>query len=497
MNQTNPYYTYGRIAPSPLFRDSRRSFTANEAFDWYFQSDIVGNASHLKANKEAYFASLDTTIDANDNLKNMPRETKLMIAIPVSSNEYETIYDTLKLYTMQGRSALRRTQFVLIVSQEKSDDISVEKSRATYEEIARAQRNFPELHITLLSISWPKTFAKKRAGGLYSAALKIVTDTCLRAVQRKDIDPLIITNDANPRSISKNYLLHYMRALHNNPAANVFLGKIHWDIARMRAVPGYGLAVTVFMAAQDRLRESSESMPLDSWSANSGYRASALAAIGGVDGDIGVKGSAQGFGADIDLGRRFFAARRSNDYFCMVHEAWVDSYGDRLLRQYLCNKSLTHAWHECDNNASSNDLKLFVEMTENVAADFDHIKQRIEHLLSLMFSDQGWVCFEDEAIITATLNTVLLGTPEPDTPQPLWVMEGKRNARSILFTDDGTQRLKDILPHLADIIQESLTELDDMMYAKLRSDKSFFATPPKRIPSVVQKRRIGSRALES
>jgi len=495
MNQTNPYYTYGRIAPSPLFRNSPRGLTTDEAFDWYFQSDIVGNASHLKANKEVYVASLDTTIDANDNLKNMPRETKLMIVIPVSSNEYETIYDTLKLYTAQGRPALRRTQFVLIVSQEKSDDVSVEKSRATYEEIARAQRNFPELHITLLSISWPKTFAKKRTGGLYSAALKIVTDTCMRAAQRKGIDPLIITNDANPRGISKNYLLHYMRALHKNPAADVFLGKIHWDITRMRAVPGYGLVATVLMAAQDRLRESSESIPLDSWAANSGYRASALAAIGGVDGDIGVKGSAQGFGADIDLGRRFFAARGSNDYVCMVHEAWVDSYGDRLLRQYLCNKSLTHAWAESDNNLSINDLKLFVEMTENTHGDFIHIKRRIEHILGLMFSDSKWVCMEHESIIAAALNTVLLGSPDMQNVQqsPLWHITGPRDKRKITFTPEGEQYLSDILPHLAEIIQDGLTTLDDMLYAELRSGNFLeAATSP---VAAINRRRIGSWAL--
>jgi len=494
MNPKSIHFSYGRITPSPLLQTHTQDLDPREAFDWYFQSHIAGNAAHLAADPAAYIASLDATVDANPHLKNLPTETLLMVTIPVSSDESETIYTTLKHYTAQGRAALRRTQFVLIMSRDET--ISEEESQATYDEIARAQSNFPELQITLLSITWPKTFARRRQGGCYSASLKIVTDTCMRAAQRKQINPIIITNDANSRSVSRNYLLHYMRALYKNPSADVFLGKIHWDTARMRSVPGYGFAATVLMAAQDRLRESSMDTPLDSWAANSGYRAAALAAIGGVDGNIGVRGSARGFGADIDLGRRFFAARQTNERFCMVHEAWVNSCGDRLLRQYLCNKSLTRAWDECDNNASSSELKLFVDMTENVATDFDHVKRRIEHLLSLMFSDQGWVCFDDDAIVAAAMSTVLLATlkPEKNTP-PLWSLFGKRGARKVTFTDDGADRLREVLPHLADAIQKGLTELDDMMYAKLRADKRFLAVHSKDTLSAAQRRHMGLRAL--
>lgn len=488
---------YGRIAPSLLLQADTLGTDPMAAFAWYFQSHIVSNADHLAANRGAYITGLDAAIEANANLKHLPAETKLMVTIPVSGNESGTIYETLKLYTSQGQQALRRTQFVLIVTQAKSGDISEEESTRTYKEIIRAQKNFPSLNLTLLSINWPKTFAKKRQNGLYSASLKIVTDTCMRAAQRNQIDPVIITNDANPRAISKNYLLQYLRAMHESPQAEVFLGKIHWDLGRMRSVPGYGFVATVLMAAQDRVRESFSDIPLDSWAANSAYRASALAAIGGVDGNIGAQGSMQGFGADIDLGRRFFEARSTSDRFCMVHEAWVDSYGDRLLRQYLCNKSLTRAWDECDNNASSNSVKLFVDMTENVTADFDHVKRRIEHLLGLMFSDQGWTCFDHEMIITTAMNTVLLGSPEPENQEePLWLMTGKRNARTITFTDEGARCLKEVLPCLADIIQQGLAALDDAAYNELRSNKKFLETRPRRSrSSIVQKRHIGSRAL--
>lgn len=493
MNSVNPHYSYGRIAPWPPMQDGRDHISA-DAFDWYFQSHIVGNAQHLTANNQAYIDSLDIAIDANDNLKHLSSKTKLMVTIPVSGDVSETIYETLKLYAAQGRPALRRTQFVLIISQTKSDDMSKEASRKTHIEITRAQKNFPDLNLTLLSMQWPKAFANKRRNGLYSATLKIVTDTCMRAAQRNHIDPLIITNDANPRAISRNYLLHYLRAAYEHPQAEVFLGKIHWDIGRMRSVPGYGFVATVLMAAQDRVRESYSDIPLDSWAANSGYRASALAAIGGVDGDIGVTGSQQGYGADIDLGRRFFAARYTNDRFYMVHEAWIDSYGDRLLRQYLCNKSLTRAWDECDNNASSDELKLFVEMTENVTTDFDHVRRRIEHLLGLMFSDRGWVCFESEAMIAAAMNTVLLGSPvSEDSKDPqLWVLTGERHARKITFTDIGTHHLKEVLPHLADIIQEGLAALDDTTHAQLRANKKFLSND--RL-SALQKRHIGQQAL--
>ena len=497
MNLPHPY---GRIAPSPLLQTGILGANPMAAFDWYFQNHIVGNADHLAANTAAYISSLDVAIAANDNLNHLPAETKIMVTIPVSGNESETIYKTLKLYTTQGELALQHTQFVLIVNQAKSGDISEEESTKTYQEIMRAQKNFPALNLTLLSINWPKNFAKKRLNGLYSASLKIATDTCIRAAQRKQIDPVIITNDANPRAISRNYLLHYLQAMHKHPQAEVFLGKIHWDLGRMRSVPGYGFVATVLMAAQDRVRESYSDIPLDSWAANSGYRASALAAIGGVDGNIGADGNKQGLGADIDLGRRFFAARATNDRFYMVHEAWVDSYGDRLLRQYLCNKSLTRAWDECDNNASSNTVKLFVDMTENVTADFDHVKRRIEHLLGLMFSDQGWACFNHEAIITAAINTVLLGSPESENHKEplLWSITGKRHARTITFTNEGAYRLKEVLPHLANIIQEGLATLDDTMHAELRSNTNFLKNRPlQNHPSTTQKRRVGSRALFS
>ena len=489
-------HTYGRIAPSPLLQDGSLDSNPIAAFDWYFQSHIVGNADHLAANKEAYLRSLDAAIEANDNLKNLPAETKLMVTIPVSGNESATIYETLKLYTTQDRAALGCTQFVLIVTQAKNGDISEEESSKTYEEIIRAQKNFPSLHLTLLSINWPKSFAKKRHNGLYSASLKIVTDTCMRAAQRKQMDPVIITNDANPRAISRNYLLHYLRAIHENPQAEVFLGKIHWDLKRMRSVPGYGFLATVLMAAQDRVRESFDDIPLDSWAANSGYRASRLAAIGGVDGNIGVEGNKQGLGADMDIGRRFFAARATNERFCMVHEAWVDSYGDRLLRQYLCNKSLTRAWDEYDNNASSLAVKLFVDMTENVTSDFDHVKRRIEHLLGLMFSDQDWACFDHEEIITLAMNTVLLGSTESKNhTEPLWIVEGKRHARVVTFTDEGAYRLSKVLPQLADIIQDGLAILDDTAHAELHSNKKFLETRPLLNRTSTQIRRIGSWAL--
>lgn len=486
-----PYIFAPRITPSPLVHGDQPIQPA-DAFTWYFQSHVAGNADHLAASPSTYITNLDKTLNANNNLYYLPTHTKLFVVMPVSSSEYHTIYATLKLYISQSQAALKRTQFVLIVTQEAANATIKAESDKTFKEIARAKKNFPELQISLLSISWPKKFAAKRAGGLYSASLKIATDTCMRAAQKAGIDPLIITNDANARAISKSYLLHYMRAMHNNPTADVFLGKIHWDIAKMRAMPGYGFVATVLMAAQDRLRESSLTVPLDSWAANSGYRASALAAIGGVDGNIGVSGSKQGFGADIDLGRRFFNARRSNKHFCMVHEAWVDSYGDRLVRQYLCNKSLTQAWHECDNNASINTLGLFATITENIVSDFDHITQRIEQMLSFMFSDLGWACFDDEAIITAALNTLLLGKPDSHASNPpLWSINGSRGTRKFAFTAEGTRRLQEVLPHLGSLIQESLSTMDDAFYTKLRSDTSFLST----LPSATQKRRIGLQAL--
>ena len=498
MNSANPHHSYGRIAPWSLMQDGRELVPA-KVFDWYFQSDIVGNAQYLAANRQAYIDSLDVAIDKNDNLKHLSSKTKLMVVIPISGDASGTIYETLKLYAAQGRPALRRTQFVLIISQTKSDDVSEKASHETHAAITRAQKNFPDLSLTLLSMNWPKAFANKRHNGLYSATLKIVTDTCMRAAQRNHIDPVIITNDANPRAISRNYLLHYLRAMYEHPQAEVFLGKIHWDVGRMRSVPGYGFVATVLMAAQDRVRESYSDVPLDSWAANSGYRASALAAIGGVDGDIGIAGSEQGYGADIDLGRRFFSARYTNDRFCMVHEAWIDSYGDRLLRQYLCNKSLTRAWDECDNNATSDELKLFVEMTENVTTDFDHVRRRIEHLLGLMFSDRGWVCFESEEMITAAMTTVLLGSPvsEDNEKSPLWLLTGKRDARKITFTDIGTHHLREVLPHLADIIQEGLGALDDTTHAQLRANKKFLRNDPVHTtqPSTLRKRHIGQQVL--
>lgn len=493
IDPTNAYYSYGRIPPSPLLQKSH--VTSSELFDWYFQASVIGNADHIAMNPDVYIQSLDAAINANEHLKNLPSETKLMVTIPVSGNEGASIYQTLKLYTNQGKYALSRTMFVLIVAQSENTDISAAEMQNTYQEIARAQKNFPELTITLLSIRWPKVFAGKRHNGLYSATLKILTDTCMRVAQRNYSDPIIITNDANIRAISKNYLLHYLYAAHNNPTADVFLGKIHWDIGRMHSVPGYGFAATVLMAAQDRLRQSRNDIPLDSWAANSGYRASALAAIGGVDGNISLYGSVQGFGADIDLGRRFFSARGSNEYFCMVHEAWVDSYGDRLLRQYLCNKSLTRAWDECDNNMSINNLKLFVEMTENIHTDFPHIKRRIEHILGLMFSDSKWACMEHEDSIETALNTVLTGSPNmQDAGQtPLWHITGKRDGRKITFTAEGEQYLNDVLPRLAEIIQDGLTMLDDMLYAELRRENLLeHAVKP---TAAIDRRRIGSWAL--
>ncbi|HVI69673.1 MAG TPA: hypothetical protein VM581_04410 [Magnetospirillaceae bacterium] len=497
---TIPIYGRGGLEPIPRQRNERIEDPYGAPYGYEAAQGLVAKwlrnlSPRLRSNPEAklnvvdelrwyfgrhsagYRGELARRIGRNPNLAAMNPDTKLMINIPVAGAfESGNIYRTLSLYKDQDPTALDQTQFVLSVNWKEGADTS--KVQDTIAEIERARRDFPQLQISYFTEIWQQEFVDARGGAIYGTVIKSLYDTSLWAIAATNnrtggtTDPLVVTNDADAKAISRNYLRQLIRSREGNPDADVLMGKIHWGSESFKDYPGYGVVSSFFMLLEDRVRDMHQTIAPASWGPNSAFAASSMAAVGGVNGDMGA-------GADSELGKRIIAARRPasaiqatgvNSYGGVplkiaggvvadaAKGAWVDSSPERLLSIYKTSAApLTSAWNSFNTGGYTPRPDLKTGEAEDVARDFAAIKQRIEFQFSGILSS-SWSIVQDQNVIDAALENIFFKPSGTD----LWKISGDRYSRKFEFTPEGETELRAVLDTIHTSVQEGLEMIDDM-----------------------------------
>ena len=440
-----------------LKNDPEHQLSAQEELNWYFDERSANM-------KPGYIAELDRRVDNDAVLDNIPANIELMINIPVAAAyEKDNIYKTLALYAKQDSESLAKTQIVLSLNWKEGVDMAdVEATRA---EVERARTDFPQLNIATFEEVWPQEFVASRRGKIYGMVVKSLYDTSMRAVQRgnskhgSNADPLIVTNDADAADMSKNYLKQLIKAKHEFGEADVFSAKIHWGVDSFKNYPGFGVVSSFLSLAEDRFRDSYRNKPGGgSWGANSAFRTSALAATGGANGN-------RGEGVDGEMGRRIRFARANGARDVPrrtlepVRGAWIDTAPERQLEAYKNNVLLTDSWNDFSTGGYQPrpDLAVGGE-AEDVIADFDIIKSRIEHQMSGMLSSNWDIGGRDENVIEAALENIFY---KPDNTK-LWNITGSGDDVTFTFTDAGAAELKVVLETIHDSTKEGLAMIDEV-----------------------------------
>lgn len=453
-----------------LKADPEAKLDAGEELKWYFGRQDSAYVSELRRrNGESAY------------LDRLSGDTELMVNIPVAgAYEKDNIYRTLSLYSSQDLESLGKTQFVLSVNWKEGANI--DDVNATIAEIERAKADFPQLNISYFREEWSKDFVSERSGAIYGTVIKSLYDTSLWSVNEAnargvDVDPLIVTNDADAKAISKNYLAQLIQSRERTPKADVLMGKIHWGTDSFKDYPGFGVVSSFFVLLEDRVRDMKGDVSPASWGPNSAFKVSAVAAVGGVNDGMGA-------GADSELGKRIMAARRPLSAESLASDpyggisltgsagfvaetargAWVDSSPERLLQLYKENTHpITHAWTTFNSGGYTPRPDLAAGVAEDIDRDFDTIKARIEYQMSGMLSS-GWTIMDDPEVVNAALENLFF----VPSGQQVWTITGDRYNRQLKFTPEGEKELHTTLAAIHDSVKEGL-EMIDEVYAKERA----------------------------
>jgi hypothetical protein len=336
--------SYEKYFSPRLKNDPQAKLEQQQELDWFFEQKQTREPEH--------FNNINQVVEADQLLSNLPKDTKLMVCMAVgAAYESENIYRTLKLYSKQDKAVLAKTVFVLNVNwfdDDKNDPDKLQKIQKTIAEINKIKSEFPQLQIAAFNQEYIReVMIKERGANIHGQFIKDVHDVALRSIQLSGIngDIFMLSNDADCKGMSDNYLAKMLDEIENKPEKDAFLGRIEWDTERWADHPGFHLSVRFMQFLDVVCRYPSGDQPrhIPTSGANSMIKASMLAAIGGVDPENNI-----GAGADVNLGRRVKYARGSDgqeaiDY---VHGAWLDTNGDRAFNYYAHGRSVVEMWSD-------------------------------------------------------------------------------------------------------------------------------------------------------
>jgi hypothetical protein len=435
-----------------LLENSSAKLDMRQELDWYF-------ADQRERQGEEYIRRLRDRVSSSEELRTLPVDIESIECIPVAAGvEGENIYRTLSLYAQQNPDDLSKSAVLLNLNWPSDADPA--KVLETQQAVARAKREFPQVHIAVFEEVMPREWIDTR-GAIYGHIVKELYDTALMAVQMgvesgdlRSEDVLIITNDADAKGLAKRYVGNYHKAARDTPEADVFLGTIRWGTESFTDYPGYATANTAAQLLQQFSRRAGADrngrMP-NTTGPNSGFRASALAAVGGANGEMGA-------GVDGELGARVWSARRATSSGTsggasgsaspgrsggssdrqvgkMVVAAGVDSAPDRLLRTYMEGRMLTHAWDDYDQGGYRPRNATPVTGRERDDSP-DVIIGRVEEQLSAIVTD--WHRDETEYAVAFDLMFPphAGGTAQEDVPK--WEVVRQSDGRNnFSFTEAG------------------------------------------------------------
>lgn len=447
---------------SPRLKENNQAkLNQQEEIKWYFENQGNKDKNYLK--------EIDGNIESQKLSEIVTPDTKIIVCMPVHGvSEVKNIYETLKLYSKQDAKALEQTSILLNINWREGEQ-GAELSKNTIAEVTRAQHDFPNLKIGYFTKIWSTEFMSKKKNRIYGSVVKYLNDTALRLVEEKNLknEVYLLTNDADCRGMSSNYLKDILETKDREKSKDAFLGKIEWGSHKYDEYPG--LHVTMrFMQYLDAVRRN-KSLQKERYVASSGAnficKAGTFAAVGGYDGELGA-------GADTDLGRRIRNARllnteelvsKSEDYpISYISSAWLDTDPDRALGYYMKGQPVATMWSDFDKNGyvPRTDLLIAEGAKENLESDFDQIASRIEYQINGFIVE--WA-ESDRSIYEKALNYLL----PMQNGERLWTNEAAEGRVNFQFTATGRKWLKQ---------QLSIYQKDGLKDIKYKNSRGVRAT---------------------
>lgn len=438
-----------------LQQDPDAELETGEELDFYYNQQINSRGKE-------YIAEIDERIDDNEVLRDMDKNTRAIVVMPVhASEESNNIYKTLSLYSQQDEES--KSQSVILmnlnwIDREKDSPEKAAGIQKTLDEIERFKDDHPEVKIAQFTKEWSNDWYENvRHKAMYGEIIKTLYDTAAFSVRRaikegrmpKDQEVLMITNDADARGMSKNYLERYIKQMDRSPRSDGFIGRIHWGLEAAEKYPGYYYAQRYQQLANE-LSTGARGFktPPATIGPNSAFRVKAYAAIGGCEdqNDMGV-------GADSVLGYRLWAARNGDEQstsrhsrrvICPVAGAEIYSAPERLLNQgYREGKFMPDAWRNFNQQVArdggSSDESTMVP-DEDIGRDFESIRERIEQQYTEYIN--RWYG-GDMSLASLTLSVLHPSDRSVEKPKEMWKLRRMSGGRvEFHFTNAGISQLK-------------------------------------------------------
>jgi hypothetical protein len=261
---------------------------------------------------EDYFNKFDKGyFERIHNLSNqigpMDKECKLSVNIPVAGHqESNSIYESLKNYTYQTAKT-NEFELVLFVNHPETDKNGNKlNAEDVLSEIERFKNDYPDIKTNVIY----EVLTNKEANiGLIR---KLMNDsTLLRHHERGNTveDLIMVSNDADNKGLDPRYIDTFIDEFHNNPDVDGLLGQLDWDPESYQKFPDIHIGTRLFQYLNVIGRHNTKAMT--SSGANSAFKSSIYAAIGGYRNDISG-------GEDAAIRKAIVSARGNNERFAFA-----------------------------------------------------------------------------------------------------------------------------------------------------------------------------------
>ncbi len=228
----------------------------------------------------------------------MRKECKLTISIPAAGHqEGKNIYESLKNYSMQTANPEEFEIAVFVNHPDVDKEGKPVTPDETLNEIERFKKDFPNINIRVAYEVLPEEEAK------IGHIRKLLSDAILVRQHARGIDApdlIMVSNDADNKGIDPRYIKTFIDKFEKNPQVDGMLGQLDWDPESYQKIPAIQVGTRLFQYLSIIGRSRTDRMV--SSGANSAYRASIFAAIGGYN-------DTKKGGEDIEIGQAIIAAR--------------------------------------------------------------------------------------------------------------------------------------------------------------------------------------------
>ncbi len=345
-----PYlYEHSTSEDQALMRD-RRSKTLNEnpraKLDHFAETE-----TYIQSFSPEYRKRVESLAG---QVPPMSERTKLAVCIPVAGHqEGKNIYQSLESYTYQT-AAPEEYELVLFVNHpEKERNDKQIKPDETLSEIERFQKDHPEIPVRVIYSALPLHDANM------GTIRKLLNDSVLlrnHARGNKAPDLIMVSNDADNKGISPDYVKNFIEKFEKNPDKDAFMGQLDWDPEAYVQYPLIMVGVRLFQYLDLIQRKKFGRLP--SSGANFAFRSSIYSAIGGYAPETHLAEDVA-FGRAIKEGRKnvgavgyggarvsrlYTSARRAVDAFKsgrVPYEQWANGFGafDDEIRKFSLSTS--------------------------------------------------------------------------------------------------------------------------------------------------------------